>query len=129
MFSGFLIWTKRQGLDTNDNNIFSVGTNDAGLRAQMITANVPGPIGLKQKADYATISPHMASTTRIFYDIDHSIGNYIVDVDGNRYLDAFSQISSAVLGYNHPAIMEACDSPELKQYMANRPALGYFPHS
>lgn len=71
----------------------------------------------------------MAATSRIFYDIDSSIGNYISDIDGNRYLDAFSQISSATLGYNNPAMLEAADSPELKSYMANRPALGYFPHA
>ena len=32
----------------------------------------------------------MAQTARIFFDIDASLGNYICDIDGNRYLDAFS---------------------------------------
>ena len=99
------------------------------MRARVITPAIPGPMGIKQRQDYAKISPHMAATMRLFYDIDSSAGNYINDVDGNRYLDAFSQISSATLGYNHPAMLEACDSAELKKYMANRPALGYFPHS
>ena len=71
----------------------------------------------------------MAATTRIFQDPEQSKGNYIVDVDGNTYLDAFSQISSMTLGYNHPAVLEAVKSPEIQMYMANRPALGYFPHS
>ena len=31
----------------------------------------------------------MAQTARIFFDIDASLGNYICDIDGNRYLDAF----------------------------------------
>jgi len=71
----------------------------------------------------------MGATSRIFYDIDASLGNYIVDVDGNTYLDAFSQISSQTLGYNHPAVLTAASSPEMASYLANRPALGYFPHS
>merc|ERR1719223_1975746 len=36
----------------------------------------------------------MAATMRIFFDIEASLGNYIADVDGNVFLDAFSQISS-----------------------------------
>ena len=102
----------------------------------------------------------MAQTARIFFDIDSSIGNYISDIDGNRYLDAFRfgdlqnsfmknrlcyktynllnlhgahpfdcQISSATLGYNHPVMLEAARSPDLVKFMANRPAMGFFPHS
>ena len=95
----------------------------------MVTSTVPGPIGLEHRKKFGKISPHMEATMRIFYDIENSSGNYINDIDGNRYLDAFSQISSATLGYNHPAMLEAANSDELKSYMANRPALGYFPHS
>lgn len=112
----------------NADPIYRVSHADVGLRARMITS-VPGPVGIEQRKEYAKMSPHMASTMRMFYDIDNSAGNYINDVDGNRYLDGFSQISSATLGYNHPAMLEAADSAELKQYMANRPAMGYFPHS
>ena len=95
----------------------------------MRTAAVPGPVGVEQKEAYAQISPHMAATMRIFFDIEASLGNYIADVDGNVFLDAFSQISSATLGYNHPAVLAACESSDMKNFMANRPAMGYFPHS
>ena len=111
------------------NNVILVQTVDAGYRAMMRTAAVPGPKGLEQLAQLQKLSPHMAATSRIFYDIEASKGNYIVDVDGNTYLDAFSQISSQTLGYNHPDVMAAARSPDLAMYMANRPALGYFPHS
>lgn len=113
----------------NADPIYRVSTADVGARAQIVTSTIPGPAGMKQKAEFEKMSPHMAATMRIFYDIDNSAGNYINDIDGNRYLDAFSQISSATLGYNNPAMLEAVESPELKQYMANRPAMGYFPHA
>ena len=71
----------------------------------------------------------MAATSRLFFDIDGSKGNYIKDVDGNIFLDAFMQISSQTLGYNHPEIMKAAKSPELISYMVNRPAQGMFPDS
>jgi len=106
-----------------------VSTLDAGYQAAIRTATVPGPIGQEHHARLKKLSPHMGATSRIFYDIDASLGNYIVDVDGNTYLDAFSQISSQTLGYNHPAVLAAASSPEMASYIANRPALGYFPHS
>ena len=108
----------------------SLGTRvDEGWQAAVRSATVPGPIGISQKEEYARLSPHMAATMRIFFDIENSLGNYIADVDGNVFLDAFSQISSATLGYNHPAVLAACESNEMKNFMANRPAMGYFPHS
>merc|ERR1712227_934565 len=113
----------------SDFDCLTVSSADVGVRSQILTKTIPGPEGLKAAKEYQRLSPHMAATSRIFYDIDSSIGNYISDIDGNRYLDAFSQISSATLGYNNPAMLEAADSPELKSYMANRPALGYFPHA
>ena len=111
------------------NSLLLVSTLDAGYQAAIRTASVPGPIGQEHHARLKKLSPHMGATSRIFYDIDASLGNYIVDVDGNTYLDAFSQISSQTLGYNHPAVLTAASSPEMASYLANRPALGYFPHS
>ncbi|XP_025204386.1 probable 4-aminobutyrate aminotransferase, mitochondrial isoform X3 [Melanaphis sacchari] len=39
---------------------------------------------------------------------------FIVDVNGNVLLDVYTQISSMLLGYNHPDMMKVLDSDENK---------------
>ena len=34
--------------------------------------------------------------------LQDSIGNYVADVDGNKYLDVFTSIACIGMGYNHP---------------------------
>ncbi|KAK9456367.1 4-aminobutyrate aminotransferase [Dipodascopsis uninucleata] len=60
-------------------------------------------------------------------DYEKSLGNYIVDKDGNVYLDTYSQIASIALGYNNPALIETAKSPAMIESLVNRPALGNFP--
>lgn len=68
-----------------------------------------------------------SSAVAIFGDYDSSIGNYLVDADGNTFLDCFGQISSLPLGYNHPDMLTAMRSETAAKMLAQRPCLGMMP--
>ena len=86
---------------------------------------VPGPksLALKQEMD----AVQQTSTIHFFVDYASSRGNYLVDVDGNRYLDVLGQIASLPIGYNHPAILSAMTDPANLPMLAQRPCLGLLP--
>jgi 4-aminobutyrate aminotransferase/(S)-3-amino-2-methylpropionate transaminase len=66
-----------------------------------------------------------ARPIQFFHDPQQSFGNYVADVDGNKLLDAFCFIASLPLGYNHPNLIEAAQSPLWLPHLVQRPALGY----
>lgn len=92
--------------------------------SKMKTAS-PGPKSLELKKELDRTQ--MASMLYFFVDYGKSVGNYIVDVDGNRYLDIFGQIASLPLGYNHPAMIAAMTDPKNLPMLVQRPALGLLP--
>lgn len=63
----------------------------------------------------------------MFVDYEKSLGNYIVDCDGNVLLDVYGQIASMPLGYNHPHLHEVLKKKSSISTLVNRPALGVFP--
>jgi 4-aminobutyrate aminotransferase/(S)-3-amino-2-methylpropionate transaminase len=71
---------------------------------------VPGPIGLEMQAQIE--KSQCSKAVSLMTDYEQSIGNYLVDSDGNRLLDIFAQIASLPLGYNHPKIVSAMQDPK-----------------
>ncbi|KAF2019917.1 4-aminobutyrate aminotransferase [Aaosphaeria arxii CBS 175.79] len=92
-----------------------------------VITEVPGPLS---KAACKKLDKFFDSRAVHFVvDYDKSDGTYIVDIDGNRYLDVYSQIASIPVGYNNAALIAAAQSPDMISALVNRPALGNFPSS
>jgi len=90
-----------------------------------VRTQVPGPKSQELMAQHNKLQA--MDSIHFFADYEKSIGNYIVDVDGNTLLDVFTQISSVPVGYNHPALLSSLDSAQARRIIANRPALGVYP--
>ncbi|EEB08288.1 4-aminobutyrate aminotransferase [Schizosaccharomyces japonicus yFS275] len=92
---------------------------------KIVTEEIPGP---QSKAAVAEMTKYIdTSATKLVVDYEKSIGNYLVDADGNVYLDVYAQIASIAVGYNNPTLIKAAKSDEVATLMMNRPALGNFP--
>ncbi|MGH2623956.1 MAG: aminotransferase class III-fold pyridoxal phosphate-dependent enzyme, partial [Sphingobacterium sp.] len=63
----------------------------------------------------------LADGLPVVIDLEKSHGSYIVDVDGNEYLDMFSMFASSAVGYNHPYILKNAD--QLTKAAINKLAL------
>ncbi|KAF0683974.1 Aste57867_24055 [Aphanomyces stellatus] len=85
----------------------------------------PGPRSIALGKELAQVQH--TGAVQFFVDYAASRGNYIVDVDGNRYLDIFCQIASLPIGYNHPAIVAAMSNPSNLAMLSQRPCLGNLP--
>jgi 4-aminobutyrate aminotransferase/(S)-3-amino-2-methylpropionate transaminase len=95
------------------------------MRPSMVTSSYPGPRVQQLLAEMSTVQE--CSSVVMAADYDNSLGNYLVDADGNRFLDCFGQISSLPLGYNHPDMLRAMQSEAAAKMMCQRPALGVMP--
>lgn len=60
-------------------------------------------------------------------DTENSCGNYISDLDGNKYLDIFTSIAAIGHGYNHPALLEVANSDAVRRQVALRAGCGIHP--
>lgn len=93
--------------------------------APSVHTAIPGPKG---KSALGALDKVFDSRASYFLcDYKKSLGNYLVDADGNVMLDVYAQIASIALGYNHPKLIEVASSPEAINALVNRPATGNFP--
>lgn len=91
----------------------------------VLSKTLPGPKSAELMKSLDKIQ--QTGSVKLFIDYEKSIGNYMVDADGNTFLDIITQISSIPLGYNHPALVEALqDKANLAEFI-NRPCLGFLP--
>ncbi|XP_075217885.1 4-aminobutyrate aminotransferase, mitochondrial-like [Lycorma delicatula] len=92
-----------------------------------VFTDLPGPKTMELLEDLTQVT--QAKSVRLFADYSKSIGNYLVDVDGNVFLDLLMQFSSLPLGYNHPSILNIFKDRKNLLSIANQPTLGAFPPS
>ncbi|KAF0032188.1 hypothetical protein F2P81_014478 [Scophthalmus maximus] len=71
--------------------------------------SVPGPRSQELTKQLGEIQN--VGAVNFFCNYEESRGNYLVDVDGNRMLDIYTQISSIPIGYNHPALLKLMTDP------------------
>jgi len=93
-------------------------------RASMKTA-IPGPRTEELRARHGRHQD--ASTVHVYQDAKRSVGNYLVDVDGNVMLDVYAHIAALPVGYNHPNLLGALRSGRFDWAAGFRPALGVAP--
>lgn len=71
---------------------------------------------------HKTLSKHiLADGFPLVIDLEKSHGSYIIDSNGDQYLDMFSMFASSPIGYNHPHLIKHQD--QLLQVAINKLAL------
>ena len=88
----------------------------------IITAALPGPITKSKTAELGETTCNLAAGLGFMVDIQKSKGNYVVDADGNTFLDMFMNISSTAMGHNHPDVLECARSEDMVTLISNRTA-------
>jgi 4-aminobutyrate aminotransferase / (S)-3-amino-2-methylpropionate transaminase len=82
-----------------------------------VKTEVPGPL-TRQLAERGAFDMQGIYRALVVDDVK-SEGPYLVDADGNVFLDLFSNFALGVLGYNHPAVLEVTRSEAFARASAN----------
>lgn len=90
-----------------------------------VRTKIPGPRTEELRARHNKYQD--ARTVHVYQDGRRSLGNYLVDVDGNILLDVYGHIAALPVGYNHPALLSAWKAGRFDWAAGYRPALGIAP--
>jgi 4-aminobutyrate aminotransferase/(S)-3-amino-2-methylpropionate transaminase len=90
-----------------------------------LKTKIPGPKTEELRARHGKYQD--ARTVHVYQDAKRSLGNYLVDVDGNVMLDVYGHIACVPVGYNHPDVLAAWKSGRFDWCAGYRPALGIAP--
>lgn len=93
-------------------------------RVSMRTA-IPGPASEALRARHGRYQD--PRPIHFYQDARKSLGNYMVDVDGNVLLDVYGHIAAVPLGYNHPDLVAAWKNGRFDWCAGYRSALGVAP--
>jgi 4-aminobutyrate aminotransferase / (S)-3-amino-2-methylpropionate transaminase len=91
----------------------------------VVKTAIPGPRSEALRARHAAYQD--ARTVHVYQDAKKSLGNYLVDVDGNVILDVYGHIACIPIGYNHPDLIQAWKGGRFDWCAGYRPALGVAP--
>ena len=91
----------------------------------LVRTPIPGPASEALRARHGRYQD--ARTIHVYQDARRSLGNYLVDVDGNVLLDVYGHIACVPIGYNHPDLLAAWRSGRFDWAAGYRPALGVAP--
>ncbi len=94
-------------------------------RQAEVHTRIPGPRSEALRARHQLFQE--ARTVHLYQDAKRSLGNYLIDVDGNVLLDIYAHIAALPLGYNHPALLAAWKGGRFDWCAGYRPALGIAP--
>ena len=88
---------------------------------------VPPPGPQTQALREAHAAHQDPRTVYVYQDAARSRGNYLVDADGNTFLDIYTHIATIPLGYNHPALLDAWKNGRFDWAAGYRASLGFLP--
>lgn len=91
----------------------------------LVRTSIPGPASEALRARHGRFQD--ARTIHVYQDARRSLGNYLVDVDGNVLLDVYGHIACVPIGYNHPDMLAAWRGGRFDWAAGYRPALGVAP--
>ncbi|CAG9324402.1 unnamed protein product [Blepharisma stoltei] len=97
-------------------------------KGPIVKTAVPGPESLALLNEYEGLTQDFR-TVRFFADYQKSIGNYVVDADGNTLLDAYALNASLPIGYNHPLFLSFLEQANIRPHLIHRSACAVNPSS